>query len=88
MFRLFCSLNLAKDYIIQVVDRESAKMRLPNEVALALAGSNHRTICKFGDSENQRFVPVGDALEELVKSALGRTHEPYLRSASNGDRSL
>jgi hypothetical protein len=46
-------------------------MGLPNEEPLPLAGSNHKTICKFGDAENQRYSPIWDAMEELVKIALG-----------------
>lgn len=45
-------------------------MELPNEVSLPLAGSNHKTICKFGKHDNQRYKPVSDALEELVQGAL------------------
>jgi pimeloyl-ACP methyl ester carboxylesterase len=55
-----------------VVDESSATMSLPNELALPLAGSNHATICKFAASENQRYDPVKDALEDLVRAALGR----------------
>ncbi|KAH0425280.1 serine carboxypeptidase, partial [Aureobasidium melanogenum] len=54
-----------------VVDESSATMSLPNELALPLAGSNHATICKFAASENQRYDPVKDALEDLVRAALG-----------------
>jgi hypothetical protein len=54
----------------QVVDQDSATMQLPNEVVLPLAGSNHKTICKFGKNDNQRYMPISDALEELVQEAL------------------
>ncbi|KAG9759988.1 hypothetical protein KCU73_g3113, partial [Aureobasidium melanogenum] len=53
-----------------VVDESSATMNLPNELALPLAGSNHVTICKFSASENQRYEPVKDALEDLVRAGL------------------
>ncbi|KAG9699739.1 serine carboxypeptidase, partial [Aureobasidium melanogenum] len=56
-----------------VVDESSATMSLPNELALPLAGSNHATICKFAASENQRYDLVKDALEDLVRAALGTT---------------
>jgi len=48
-------------------------MHVPNERVLALPGSNHRTICKFGDHENERFSLVGNALVELVQEALDCT---------------
>lgn len=47
-------------------------MNLPNELALPLAGSNHATICKFSASENQRYEPVKNALEDLVIAGSGR----------------
>ncbi|KEQ62534.1 uncharacterized protein M437DRAFT_49405, partial [Aureobasidium melanogenum CBS 110374] len=57
---------------IIVVDRSSATLNLPNEVAVPLDGSNHVTICKFSASENQRYEPIKDAIEELVIAGLGR----------------
>ncbi|KAH0030808.1 hypothetical protein KCU78_g2959, partial [Aureobasidium melanogenum] len=60
-----------------VVDESSSTMNLPNELALPLLGSNHVTICKFSASENQRYEPVKDALEELVRAGLGTTQKAW-----------
>ncbi|KAH0170241.1 hypothetical protein KCU67_g2721, partial [Aureobasidium melanogenum] len=70
-----------------VVDESSATMNLPNELALPLAGSNHATICKFAASENQRYDPVKDALEDLVRAALGIT-QTALNSPLRSDMPL
>jgi len=56
--------------VSKVVNEHSARMGLPNELASSSTGSNHRTICKFSDLENQRYEPIGDAVEELVRLAL------------------
>ncbi len=47
-------------------------MRVDNEIVYALEGSNHRTICKFRDNEDQRFSLVGDSVRELVELSLPR----------------
>ncbi|KAH0346535.1 hypothetical protein KCU81_g3912, partial [Aureobasidium melanogenum] len=62
---------------IIVVDRSSATLNLPNEVAVPLDGSNHVTICKFSASENQRYEPIKDAIEELVIAGLGTTQTKW-----------
>ncbi|PLB52365.1 hypothetical protein P170DRAFT_348482, partial [Aspergillus steynii IBT 23096] len=49
-----------------IVDRDSAAMNLPNELVLPLDSSDHRTICKFSQDEEERYMPVWDALMELV----------------------
>ena len=52
------------------MDENSATMQLPTELALPLAGSDHRSICKFGDADDERYEPIGDAIDELAKIAL------------------
>ncbi|KAI0848567.1 P-loop containing nucleoside triphosphate hydrolase protein [Daldinia vernicosa] len=43
-----------------------------------MPGSNHRTICKFGDHETERFNPVGLAITELVQAVLITRSKPEL----------
>ncbi|KAI0542415.1 hypothetical protein GGR58DRAFT_496969 [Xylaria digitata] len=51
---------------VLVVDKESACLRLPNEVPVGLAGSNHRTLCKFEEAGSQRYRPVINALRGMA----------------------
>ncbi|KAG9526674.1 hypothetical protein KCV07_g330, partial [Aureobasidium melanogenum] len=67
-----------------VVDESSSTMNLPNELALPLLGSNHVTICKFSASENQRYEPVKDALEDLVRAGLGTTQKAWTKPLRSG----
>ncbi|KAK5653446.1 hypothetical protein OQA88_8932 [Cercophora sp. LCS_1] len=53
-----------------VVDEASAALHVPNEQSFALPGSDHRTVCRFSDTDNERFSLVGDALVDLAKCAL------------------
>lgn len=48
-------------------------MHIPNEEVSPLAGSDHRTICKFSANEDQRFSPLGDAVVRLVEQSLSLT---------------
>ena len=70
-----CFLNIFPIDVSKVVNEHSARMGLPNELASSSTGSNHRTICRFGDSENQRYAPIGDAIEELVRLALSGEYQ-------------
>jgi hypothetical protein len=54
----------------QIVDRDSATLRLPNEIAVGVAGSNHRTMCKFDSADSQKYKPVWIAIRNLAKLAL------------------
>ncbi|KAK6429506.1 hypothetical protein LTR95_014343 [Oleoguttula sp. CCFEE 5521] len=53
-----------------VVDKDSAVLRLPNEIAVEIAASNHRTICKIDRVESQKYKQIGPSIQGLVKSAL------------------
>lgn len=71
------------DRPVQVVDKDSARLGLPNEIAVGLAGSNHKTICKFEEEASQRFRPVSNALKlmaadirELGSKSENSTHDP------------
>jgi len=52
------------------VDKDSARLNLPNEIAVGIAGANHRTICKFGDAKSQKYLLVIRALETMVGSGV------------------
>ncbi|KAH0536549.1 hypothetical protein FGG08_006579 [Glutinoglossum americanum] len=49
-----------------IVDRESARLGLPNELAVGIAGANHRTMCKYSSAASQKYLPVRRALESMV----------------------
>jgi hypothetical protein len=52
------------------VDKDSAKLSVPNEIAVGIAGSDHCTLCKFSDAESQKYLPVIRALEVMVELAV------------------
>lgn len=56
--------------MFQIVDKDSAIIGVSNEEALPLQNSDDRSIGRFGDHEDQRFMPVKDAIEELTLLAL------------------
>ena len=56
--------------VLQIVDKDSARLNLPNEIAVGVAGANHKSICKFGRADSQKYLPVWRAIKNLVDSAL------------------
>ncbi|KAK0638981.1 hypothetical protein B0T16DRAFT_462695 [Cercophora newfieldiana] len=56
---------------ILVVDEGSAALHVPQEQSFALPGSDHRTVCRFSDSDNERFSLVGKAALDLAQGAHG-----------------
>jgi hypothetical protein len=52
------------------VDKDSAVLNLPNEVAVGVAQANHRTICKFERVDSQKYIPVWRAARALCQDAL------------------
>ncbi|KAI1110624.1 hypothetical protein F5Y14DRAFT_428226 [Nemania sp. NC0429] len=68
MFRSFYETEKMAGNII--VKEASVRLNWPNEKVFPLLASNHRTICKFGPGEDQRFGPVGFAVREVVQEAL------------------
>ena len=54
----------------QIVDKDSAVLRLPNEVAVGVAQSNHKMMCKFEAKESQKYKPVWLSIKALAESAL------------------
>jgi hypothetical protein len=55
---------------LQIVDRDSACLNLPNEIAVGVAGANHISICRFSRADSQKYLPVWRAIKNLVDSAL------------------
>jgi hypothetical protein len=56
--------------VLQIVDKDSARLNLPNEIAVGVAGANHKSICKFSRADDQKYSPVWRAIKNLVDSAL------------------
>jgi hypothetical protein len=52
------------------VDKDSACLGLPNEIAVGVAGANHKSICKFGDINSQKYKQIWIAIKRLTDSAL------------------
>jgi hypothetical protein len=55
---------------LQIVGRDSACLNLPNEIAVGIAGTNHKSICRFSHADSQKYLPVWRAIKNLVDSAL------------------
>lgn len=60
----------------QIVDKDSAALNLPNEIAVGVAQANHRTICKFEAHDSQKYIPVWFAVKELCQFTLGEEIVP------------
>jgi hypothetical protein len=56
--------------VSQIVDKYSARLGLPNEIAVGIPGANHKTMCRFKDVESQKYLPVWKALKKLADSAV------------------
>ena len=54
----------------QIVDKDSAILRLPNEIAVGVAQSNHKMMCKFDARDSQKYKPVWIAVKSLAESTL------------------
>jgi hypothetical protein len=52
------------------VDKDSAILGLPNEIAVGVGQSNHKTMCKFDDKNSQKYKPVWLAIKALAEAAL------------------
>ncbi|KAI9855703.1 MAG: hypothetical protein M1813_009665 [Trichoglossum hirsutum] len=55
---------------LKIVDKASAQLGLPNEIAVTIAGADHRTMCRFSDAESQKYSLVKDALGRLVSASV------------------
>jgi hypothetical protein len=58
-------LDLTLLIIMQVVDKDSARLYLPNERFTGVANSNHKTMCKFDVADSQRYSPVWNAVRDM-----------------------
>lgn len=54
---------------LKVVDEHSAVMNLPNEVAIPIE-ADHRSMCRFGNRNSEKYRMVCDCLKELVDGAM------------------
>jgi hypothetical protein len=63
--RLYSYLIMCK-----VVDKDSACLNLPNEIAVGVAGADHRTVCKFSDMKSQKYKIIWNAMKGLAEFAL------------------
>lgn len=52
------------------MDKDSACLNLPNEIAVGVAGANHKTMCKFSRPDSQKYILVRDTVAELVDMAI------------------
>ena len=50
---------------VQVVDQDSARLDLPNEECVGIPGTNHITLCKFHDINNEKFALVLGAIKTI-----------------------
>ena len=51
------------------MDKDSARLGLPNEIAVGVIAADHRTICKFSDKDSQRYRPIWKAIQVLCAKA-------------------
>lgn len=52
------------------MDKDSAVLNLPNEIAVGVAQSNHLMMCKFEHQHSQKYKPVWQAVKALAERAL------------------
>ncbi|KAH9229489.1 hypothetical protein K456DRAFT_745022 [Colletotrichum gloeosporioides 23] len=76
-----------------IVDKDSALLRMTNEIPLPVQGANHREICKFDSAESQKYKPVRRALEEMIPESAGAyiirlkgQAAAYLKQVGDGDK--
>lgn len=70
-------MRLAKLIISQIVDKYSACLGLPFEAAVGIGSADHRDVCKFDDASSQKYLPVKNAIEELVEFGTRQAAEEY-----------
>jgi hypothetical protein len=62
------------------VDKTSACLNLDNEIAVGIAGANHRSICQFSHADSEKYAQVYRAIRQLVGFAAGNLVVPALRN--------
>ncbi|KAK4992602.1 hypothetical protein LTR50_000935 [Elasticomyces elasticus] len=80
---IFVAHSLGGLVVKKIVGRESAIMRVPNEVPQP-SDSNHVTINSFGKHERQRYQPIGNAIKELIKRAHAELERPVEEKIVDG----
>ncbi|CZR66344.1 uncharacterized protein PAC_16245 [Phialocephala subalpina] len=53
-----------------IVDKNSACLNHPNEIAVGIAGANHRSICKFSHGNSEKYSLVWMTIKQLVDAAV------------------
>ncbi|CZR43810.1 uncharacterized protein FPRO_07273 [Fusarium proliferatum ET1] len=53
-----------------VVDKNSAVLQLPNEIASPMLNTNHRTICRFSHPGCQNYALIRAALQDIYSQAI------------------
>ena len=56
--------------LLKIVDKDSARLRLPNEIAVGVADSNHKMMCKFDNAESQKFRPIWISIRGIAQDIL------------------
>ena len=59
--------------ILQIVDKNSACLNHPNEIAVGIAGANHRSICRFSHGNSEKYSLVWMTIKQLVDAAVGNS---------------
>jgi hypothetical protein len=62
--------------MFKIVDKGSARLRLPNELAVGVADSNHKEVCKFDSASSQKYLPVWYSIRGIVQGVLKGGSEP------------
>ena len=70
------------------MDKDSAVLNLPNEIAVGVADSNHRMVCIFEHQHSQRYKPVWQAVKALAQRALIAEAERASATAKERDNGI
>jgi len=62
--------------LTQIVDKNSAVLHHPNEVAVPMLNTNHRTICQFPHRHCQNYALLRTALQDLYSVATSANTDP------------
>lgn len=68
--KIYTFYELDKLYNTLVVDKDSARLALPNEIPVAVS-ANHRDICKFSDADSPKYRPIWKAIQILCVESTG-----------------
>ena len=68
--KIYTFYELEKLHNILVVDKDSARLAIRNEVPVAVS-ANHREICKFHSADSRKYRPVWKAIQLLCLEVKG-----------------